>query len=120
MAIDRLDQMLMFQSEALKLRSQRQELLAANIANADTPQYTAVDMDFGQALAAATAGNANGTASADAAKVLYRVPAQSSLDGNTVELDVERAQFADNAVHIEANLTFLNGQIKAMLAALQG
>jgi len=48
------------------------------------------------------------------------VPLQDSIDGNTVELDVERAQFADNAVHIEANLTFLNSQIKMMLAALQG
>ena len=120
MAIDRLDQMLMFQSEALKLRSQRQELLAANIANADTPQYKAVDMDFGQALAAATSANANGTASADAPKVLYRVPAQSSLDGNTVELDVERAQFADNTVRYETALRVLNAQIKAMLIALQG
>jgi len=119
MAIDRLDQMLKFQSEALKLRSQRQELLAANIANAATPQYKSVDMDFGQALAAATAGNANPGASADAPQVLYRVPAQSSLDGNTVELDVERAQFADNTVRYEAALRVLNAQIKAMLIALQ-
>src|SRR5581483_2970705 len=119
MAIDRLDQMLQFQSEALKLRSQRQELIAANIANADTPQYKAVDIDFGQALANATANGGSG-GGADAPKVLYRVPAQSSLDGNTVELDVERAQFADNTVRYEAALRVLNAQIKAMLIALQG
>ncbi|HZQ62044.1 MAG TPA: flagellar basal body rod protein FlgB [Casimicrobiaceae bacterium] len=120
MAIDRLDQMLQFQSEALKLRSQRQELLAANIANADTPQYKAVDIDFGQALAAATAPGAGTSGTSAAPSVLYRVPTQSSLDGNTVEMDVERAQFADNTVRYEAALRVLNAQIKAMLIALQG
>lgn len=120
MPIDSLDQMFRFQSEALKLRSQRQELLAANIANADTPQYKAVDIDFGQALAAATSGNGDASSGAGGPNVLYRVPTQPSLDGNTVEMDTERAQFADNTVRYEAALRVLNAQIKAMLAALQG
>ena len=60
---------------------------------------------------------AGGSAGAD---LLYRVPHQDSVDGNTVDMDVERAQFADNAIHVEANLTFLNSQLKAMLAAIQG
>lgn len=121
MPIDSLDQMLRFQSEALKLRSQRQELLAANIANADTPQYKAVDIDFGQALAAATSsGGGDASPGASEPNVLYRVPSQSALDGNTVEMDVERAQFADNTVRYEAALRVLNAQIKAMLVALQG
>jgi flagellar basal-body rod protein FlgB len=115
--IDRLDEFMRFQTEALKLRSQRQELLSANIANADTPSYKAVDFDFGKALQAATA---NTTGPAPTPDVLYRQPAQASLDGNTVEMDAERAQFADNSVRYEAALRFLNAQLKTMLAALQG
>jgi flagellar basal-body rod protein FlgB len=115
--IDALDQFMRFQTEALKLRSQRQELLAANVANADTPNYKAVDFDFGKALQAATA-NASGPAPAP--EVLYREPAQASLDGNSVEMDAERAQFADNSVRYEAALRFLNAPLKTMLAALQG
>ena len=133
--ISRLDQLLDFHTAALNVRTQRQQLLAANVANADVPQYKARDIDFAQALrqALAPADGNGGTLAATASRhlpgtatggaqgePLYRVPLQDSIDGNTVELDVERAQFADNAVHIEANLTFLNSQIKMMLAALQG
>jgi flagellar basal-body rod protein FlgB len=115
--IDRLDDMLKFQSEALRLRGERQALLSANIANADTPNYKAVDFDFAKALqSAASTPNAK----ADKPELLYRAPAQASLDGNSVELDAERARFADNAVRYEAALKFLNAQLKAMLAAMQG
>jgi len=117
--IDQLDEMFRFQSEALKLRSQRQELLAANIANADTPNYKAVDIDFRQALVNATTAAKAGAAQ-DAPALLYRVPNQPSLDGNTVEMDAERGHFADNTVRYEAALRVLNAQIKTMLAALQG
>ena len=116
--IDRLDDFMRFQTEALKLRSQRQELLAANIANADTPSYKAVDFDFGKALAAATTTPSGSPAPAP--EILYRQPAQASLDGNSVEMDAERAQFADNTVRYEAALKFLNAQLKTMLAAMQG
>jgi flagellar basal-body rod protein FlgB len=115
--IDRLDDMLRFQTEALKLRGQRQEILASNVANADTPNYKAVDIDFAQALKAATSTH-NGPAPAPS--LLYRNPTQPSIDGNTVELDAERAQFADNSVRYEAALKFLNAQLKTMLTALQG
>jgi flagellar basal-body rod protein FlgB len=116
--VDRLDEMFRFQTEALKLRSQRQELLAANVANADTPNYKAVDFDFARALAQA-AGAPQSTHAATP-NILYRQPTQPSLDGNTVEMDVERAQFADNTVRYEATLRFLNAQIKLMLTAIQG
>jgi len=116
--VDRLDDMFRFQTEALKLRSQRQELLASNIANADTPNYKAVDFDFARSLTQAVATPS--AAPAAVPSVLYRQPTQPSLDGNTVEMDVERAQFADNTVRYEATLRFLNAQIKAMLIALQG
>jgi flagellar basal-body rod protein FlgB len=115
--IDGLDGMMKFQADALALRSRRQELLAANIANADTPNYKAVDFDFASALNTATQARET---SATAPQVLYRVPAQASLDGNTVEMDAERAQFADNSVRHEAAMRFLTAQIKTMLAAVTG
>ncbi len=119
--VDRLDEMLGFQTQALRLRSQRQELLAANIANADTPNYKAVDFDFARALQEAAAPKSN-SASAAGTKptLLYRQPGQASLDGNSVEMDAERAQFADNTVRYEATLRFLNAQLKMMLTAIQG
>jgi flagellar basal-body rod protein FlgB len=121
--MDGLDKLMQVQTDALKLRSYRQELLSANIANSDTPNYKAVDFDFGKALSAATTAASNSTASTDPAAnatLQYRVPAQLSIDGNSVEMDAERAKFADNTVRYEAAMTTLTAQIKTMLAALQG
>ena len=119
-----LDNYLQFNAEALKLRSYRQELIAANIANGDTPNYKAVDIDFTQALKAATerptASAAVGATAANPPELLYRMPAQASLDGNTVEMDAERANFADNTVRYEAAMRFLSGQLRTLLAAVQG
>ena len=111
-----LDDMLRFQNEALKLRSYRQELIAANIANADTPNYKAVDIDFRQALRAASSTDPSSTATEP--QLLYRNPAQTSLDGNTVEMDAERAKFADNTVRYEAAMRVLSAQIKTLLSAI--
>ena len=132
--IDSLDKLFQFQQNALNLRAFRQQLLASNIANADTPGYKARDIDFAAALSSATSGSTLPTVSLRAtdarhlsaptseelAAVLYRSPQQPSIDGNTVDMDVERNRFAENAVHYEADFTVLNGQIKLMLAALQG
>lgn len=130
-----IDNALRFHAEALNLRAFRQELLAANIANADTPGYQARDIDFRKSLEDAFAGRAPGVqlaqsarghvqpaagAPAQPATPLYRTVVQASLDGNTVDMDVERAQFAENAIRYEANLTFINSQLKALLAAIQG
>ena len=115
---DRLDAMLSFNATALRLRSERQTLIAANIANADTPGYKAVDFDFTKALADAREAGAKGTSPPKPA-TLYRQPAQPSLDGNSVEMDAERAHFADNTVRYEAALRFLNGQIRTLLEALK-
>ncbi|PBI95882.1 Flagellar basal body rod protein FlgB [Variovorax boronicumulans] len=133
--IDKLDAAFRFHREALHLRAQRQEVLAANIAHADTPNYKARDFDFGARLSEAVergraassvsmattssrhlAGQAQATAADD---LLYRVPHQSSLDGNTVEMDVERVAFADNALRYESNLTLINAKIKSLLSAVQ-
>lgn len=123
--LDGLDKMMQFQTDALKLRSYRQELLSANIANSDTPNYKSVDFDFAKALTAATtqSASAQGSTASDTkagAEIQYRVPAQLSIDGNSVEMDAERAKFADNTVRYEAAMTTLTAQIKTMLAALQG
>lgn len=130
-ALDPLDQVFQFHQNALNLRAFRQQLLAANIANAETPGYKARDIDFAAALEAANSGRGvtlsasdpkhlDASSAGDPGAVLYRTVQQPSIDGNTVDMDVERNRFAENAVHYEASLTFINSQIKLMLAALQG
>lgn len=131
----RIDEAFRFHQTALSLRASRQELLASNIANADTPNYKARDIDFASALKgamsgdgsklqmAATAGN-HLSGSADpslfGARPMYRTVLQPSADGNTVDMDVERAQFADNALRYEASVKFISDKFKDMQAALQG
>ena len=119
--------------KALDLLSQRQKVLAGNIANADTPGFKARDFDFSAALAEAR-GDAAGTArtsnrhlrangSADGqpqVSLLWRHAEQPSLDGNTVDLDRERANFADNAMRYEATLRFINSDVRTMLSAITG
>lgn len=134
--IDKLSQSLHFQQEALNLRNERQQVLAGNIANADTPHYKARDFDFSHALGRAVdAGRSSQGlalsatserhvpgAMADrvtADQLLYRVPDQPSLDGNTVDMDRERAQFLDNAVRYEASLTMLNSYIQGLKSAMR-
>ena len=123
----KLDELFRFSQNALNLHAYRQQLIASNIANADTPGYKARDIDFAATLRQAEA--AHGKAQPPlrkpdpaplGAEVLYRSAVQRSVDGNTVDLDVERAQFAENAVRYEAQLMFINSRIKAMLAAIQG
>ena len=113
---DLLDRQFGLHADALRLRSQRLDLIASNIANAATPGYTARDLDFGAALTAAEAGNPAAAGSA----TRYRIPVQTSLDGNSVELATEQAEFADNAVRYRASLSFLTGRIQSLMAALKG
>lgn len=135
--IDQMTKALDFHSRALTLRAERQKVLAGNIANADTPNYKAVDFDFSQALRAAT--NAAAPAGQGASlgrthpmhvtlpalsgatgQLQYRMPAQAAIDSNSVDMDMERAQFADNAVRYEATLRFINSQVRTMLTAIRG
>jgi flagellar basal-body rod protein FlgB len=137
--IGKVDQYLRFNETALSLRAQRQELLASNIANADTPNYKARDIDFNSALQGALAakgaatgplattagghigrGAPTGNMLANGTPVLYRGTVQGAVDGNTVDMDHERNQFADNALRYEAGITLINHQIKGLLAAIQG
>ena len=117
--------------QALKLRAQRNQVLSSNIANADTPNYKARDLDFSTALKGArqeTIGltrtselhqKAWGT-TRDGARLVYRVPSQPTLDGNTVSVDVEQAAFAENALQYRASLAFLDGSIRTLRYALKG
>lgn len=130
----KIDNALSFQSQALGLRAHRQQILAGNIANADTPNFKARDFDFSTALKEAVAGRSGGSlplatsnpghlqggADSGPARLMYRTPAQASVDGNTVDMDVERAQFSENAVQYEAGLSFITHQLKMLMAATQG
>ncbi len=117
--------------QALKFRALRNQVLASNIANADTPNYKARDVDFGAALKSAQSGQLSLQKTSDlhisswsknstGADLKYRVPTQPALDGNTVQTDVEQAAFAENAVQYRASLSFLDGQIRGLRYALRG
>jgi flagellar basal-body rod protein FlgB len=130
------DSALGIHQQALSLRTTRTEMLASNIANADTPGYKARDVDFKSALQASVhqhhqlqhAGSLRTTnpghiqldMAETNAETLYRVPNQSSLDGNTVDEQLEKSAFAENALRYQASLQFLSGKFKGMITALKG
>lgn len=131
--LDKLTNSLDFHSKALVLRADRQRLIASNIANADTPGYIARDFDFAAALKNVSGGTARadvsltsaghmtlGTTSAQDPKLAYTVQTQASQDGNSVDLDRERASFVDNSVRYESTLRFINSNVKTMLSAITG
>lgn len=118
-------------TKALDVWQRRTEVLANNLANADTPGYLARDVDFRKALAAAS-GQVNGVAletdnpgqisagGRSAETLAYRVPTQPSMDGNTVDAQVEQAAFAANGVHYQASLSFITAQIRMLRTAISG
>ncbi len=143
--LNQITDTLNFNATALKLRSERQRLIASNIANADTPGYAARDFDFSAALRDATGARSvadgalgrprlglttastghmglNGQApgSPPAPELGYAAASMTSVDNNTVDMDRERASFADNTVRYEATLRFLNGQIRTLNTAISG
>ena len=138
-----------FQAKALVIRAERQRVLASNIANADTPGYVGRDINFKEAMGAAlgesnattpltlsrSGSNNDGTTHAQhiplqstlgslgtdgASALAYTVQTQPAMDGNSVDMDRERANFVDNAVHYEATLRFINGSSRTILSAIQG
>ena len=129
-----IDSYLGVQQDSLNVQSKRMEVLAKNLANADTPNYKAQDIDFRTALAqagspgaslpmATTAGGHIGNTPADVdltGALKYRVPLAPSLDGNTVDTQMEQAAFADNTVRYQATLTFLTGSLKDLMTAITG
>ena len=137
-----------FQAKALLIRAERQRVIASNIANVDTPGYAGRDIDFKQAMDAAigtssltekptTAASELGDGTTDARHIplvstlsslatdgreslVYTPQTQPSMDGNSVDIDRERANFVDNSVRYEATLRFINGASKTILSAIQG
>lgn len=143
--LNRLTDALNFQTEALKLRSERQRLIASNIANADTPGYVSRDFDFATALKNATGQASVGPAgmspprlgmsaanpghmqrngqlagSGASAELAYAPTTQANLDNNTVDMDRERANFVDNTVRYEATLRFINSSMRTLNTAITG
>ena len=120
--------------QALKFRSQRAEVLANNLANAETPNYKARDLEFSAVLAAQQPGGSqsvslaqtnSGHIAADSlidqvAGLRFRTPLQPSLDGNTVDAEAEKAAYAQNAIDFQASFTFLNSKFKGLMTALRG
>ena len=133
--MNRMTNSLDFQAQALALRAERQRIIAGNIANADTPGFVARDMDFAGALreatGTATAGSTMTGVSATSTAHLpfngstadlalkYAAPSQTNLDSNSVDMDRERASFADNSVKYEASLRFINSDVRTMLDAMK-
>lgn len=164
---EQLTQRMEFFSSSLQLRAHRQQVLASNIANADSPGYVAREFDFASALRSATGVSATGSRDAtggatlplaapvsggagglnvpgstaglvqashsghmravgttgavtDKARLAYTVQTQPSLDGNSVDMDQQRANFTDNAIRYESTLRFINGHVRTMLSAIQG
>ena len=111
---------------ALRLRALRTEIIANNIANADTPNFKARDIPFETMLREATEGRSNrlnthpSPISRGTEELLYRVPYLPSIDGNTVDGQVEMAEFASNALQFQASLRFLNGKFRGLISAIRG
>jgi len=129
MAIN-FDNALGIHPQALALREKRSEVLASNLANADTPGYKARDLDF-QAVLKKTMPQSNALERTQeghfspndrllGATMMFRNPNQPSLDGNTVESHIEQAKYSENAVQYQASLRFINGRFNGLMSALRG
>lgn len=129
MAIN-FDNALGIHAQALALREKRGEVLASNLANADTPGYKARDLDFQTLLKQSMPNHQvmertqEGHFSPDdrllGATMMFRNPTQASMDGNTVESHIEQAKYAENAVQYQASLRFINGKFSGLMSAIRG
>jgi flagellar basal-body rod protein FlgB len=131
--ISGIDKEFKFMQDALNLRAYRQQVLASNIANADTPNYKARDIDFSKELQRAQGAQVGKlglsvTSSRHLepsggmmnAQAMYRTTVQPSIDGNTVDMDGERAKFTENAIHYQFVLDHLGNKFKTMQSAIRG
>lgn len=132
--LSKIDNHFRNQESALKMRAYRQEILASNIVNADTPNFKARDFDFKAAYESARAGQQTASLATSnprhlqpsttidlfAPELKYRNERQPSIDGNTVEMDTEMKEFTDNAIRYQAAVTFMQRRIESMKTALTG
>ena len=118
-----------FHGSALKYRSKRADVISSNIANSSTPNFKARDFDTAAALRKLgkvgplqtnSSRHFVSNESGQGTNMSYRIPTMASLDGNTVEMSVEQAAFAENATRYQASLTFLNGRITTLRSAIKG
>lgn len=131
----RVSDPMVFGEAALRLRSYRHELLASNLVNSDTPNYKARDIDFKESLTRRLAGLDRDSSlylsttnarhlqidgKPNSPESYFRVPVQPSVDGNTVDADLERSHFVKNAMYVESTLAFLTSTIKTRLTAITG
>lgn len=127
----KLDQAFGIHPQALFMHARRSEVLASNIANADTPDYKARDFDFQKVLQNETRSNVRMKTTAAAhiqphggvvapSEMAYRVPNQASLDGNTVDTQTEHSEYAANALQYQASLSFINGAVSSLRKAIRG
>ncbi len=127
--MSKISNYLQFYSEALQLRSKRNEVLASNIANAATPHFKARDVNFDREIQRHIKEGPLVTThdvhfptniSPLREKLLFRDPLNPSLDGNTVEMEVEQMEFSENVIRYQTTLQFLNGRITGLMSAIRG
>ena len=117
----RIDEATSVHERALGLRMQRSEILAANLANEDTPGFQARDIDFGKEMRRLDeASGARVSIAGNDPRLMFRVPGQASQDGNTVELSTEQAQFSRNSMDFQTSLTFLTMKFRGLKQAIEG
>ena len=132
----KLDPIFGIHAEAMSVQRKRMEVLSANIADADTPGFQARDVDFASTLATVIKSDGsslprtlstdprhipmNLSPAGDGSRLAYRVPMQPSVDGNTVDVQVEQAKFAEAALHYQASLQFADGRIRGLMTAITG
>ena len=124
------DNALGIHTKALTFRSSRAEVIATNLINADTPGFKARDIRFKDTLKSVSSPSVSlqrtnhrhlGSASGDmSSEQLYRVPLQASIDGNTVDAEIEESNYMRNALEFQASFTFLNGKLKGLSSAIKG
>ncbi|MFK7795407.1 MAG: flagellar basal body rod protein FlgB, partial [Gammaproteobacteria bacterium] len=130
-----IDKLFGVHAQSMTLRAARSEMLAANIANSDTPNYKAKDIDFKSAMQSLQGGQLQSSIqlaknnsqhfSSDASgiashAVRYRVPSHASLDGNTVDSDFEKSAFTENAIRYQVSLSILGKKISGLIRTLKG
>jgi flagellar basal-body rod protein FlgB len=129
-----LDKAMGVHEQALYVRAQRVGVIASNLANADTPNYKARDIDFRQAMKQAKSGGrssamavthkghiqAGGGKGVAGSELLYRTPHQPSLDGNTVDAQQEKARYTENAMQYQTSLQFLTSRFQGLTKAIKG
>lgn len=107
--------------EALKICEERAVLISNNLVNAATPKYKAKDIDFTKTMHDIEQANSNaGSPFSMASEVKYRIPMQKSMDGNTVDAEIERKSFLENALRYEVNLTFMQNKADEIISAIKG